>query len=213
MHRFLVNLESGGFLNSSSHGTFHLGIACFAVGQAALGHLDIRRLSLPYLQELNQRTRETIHLTIRHDLTAVYVEKLDSPEPVRIYSRIGAAVPLHCTAVGKVMLAYMSLEDQAAMLTKLDLKRATQNTGAPEPLTAGSAKRVRLGPGRKRSAHPLRGCAHLGSHRRGQRQPEHYRPGGPDADGPNAATRAVGATGGAEDFPRTWVSNCSGAER
>src|SRR5207253_2005142 len=112
VHRFLVNLESGGFLNSTSHGTFHLGMACFALGQAALGHLDIRHLSLPYLQELNQKTRETIHLTLLHDLGAVYVEKLDSPEPVRIYSRIGAAVPLHCTAVGKVMLAYMPPEDQ-----------------------------------------------------------------------------------------------------
>ena len=128
VHRFLVNLESGGFLNSTSHGTFHLGMACFALGQAALGHLDIRRLSLPYLQELNQKTRETIHLTLLHDLSAVYVEKLDSPEPVRIYSRIGAAVPLHCTAVGKVMLAYMPPEDQAATLAKVDLKRATQNT-------------------------------------------------------------------------------------
>ena len=39
VHRFLVNLESGGFLNSTSHGTFHLGMACFALGQAALGHL------------------------------------------------------------------------------------------------------------------------------------------------------------------------------
>ena len=79
----------------------------FAVGQAALGQLDIRRLSLPYLLDLNQQTRETIHLTVRHGLTAVYVEKIDSPEHLRIHSRIGAAVPLYCTAVGKVMLAYM----------------------------------------------------------------------------------------------------------
>src|SRR5437773_10341378 len=128
VHRFLVNLESGGFLNSTSHGTFHLGMACFALGQAALGHLDIRHLSLPYLQELNQKTRETIHLTLLHDLSAVYVEKLDSPEPVRIYSRIGAAAPLHCTAVGKVMLAYMPPEAQAPTPAKLDLQRATENT-------------------------------------------------------------------------------------
>jgi len=37
VHRFLVNLESGGFLNSTSHGTFHLGMACFALGQAGSG--------------------------------------------------------------------------------------------------------------------------------------------------------------------------------
>ncbi|PYX33560.1 MAG: hypothetical protein DMG80_05740 [Acidobacteria bacterium] len=127
-HRFLVNLESSGFLNCSASGVYHLGLACFAVGQAALGQLDVRRLSLPYLVELNQQTRETIHLTVRHGLTAVYVEKIDSPEQLRIHSRIGAAVPLHCTAVGKVMLAYMPDQEREYVLRQLDLKRMTANT-------------------------------------------------------------------------------------
>jgi IclR family transcriptional regulator, KDG regulon repressor len=128
VHRFLVNLESTGFLTCNENGRFHLGIACFSLGQSALGHLDIRRLSFSYLEELNRKTRETIHLTVRHDRSVVYVEKLDSPEPLRIYSRIGAGVPLHCTAVGKVMLAYMSPEEQSAILSQLEIKRLTQNT-------------------------------------------------------------------------------------
>ena len=73
VHRFLANLVTAGFLSCDSDGTYHLGIACFAIGQAAVGQLDIRRLSLPYLRELNQQTRETIHLTVRHGLSAVYV--------------------------------------------------------------------------------------------------------------------------------------------
>ena len=128
VHRFLANLVTAGFLNRDGEGTHHLGIACFSIGQAAVGQLDIRRLSLPYLRELNQQTRETIHLTVRHGLSAVYVEKLDSPEPVRIHSRIGAAVPLHCTAVGKVMLAYMPPEEQDRIISQIDLKRLTPNS-------------------------------------------------------------------------------------
>jgi DNA-binding IclR family transcriptional regulator len=128
VHRFLVNLESSGFLNCSAEGTYHLGIACFSIGQAALGQLDIRRLSLPHLRELNQQTRETIHLTVRHGLSAVYVEKLDSPEHLRIHSRIGVSVPLYCTAVGKVLLAYMPSEEQQAVLGQIELKRLTPNT-------------------------------------------------------------------------------------
>jgi IclR family acetate operon transcriptional repressor len=128
VHRFLANLVTAGFLNRDGEGTHHLGIACFSIGQAAVGQLDIRRLSLPYLRELNQQTRETIHLTVRHGLSAVYVEKLDSPEPVRIHSRIGAAVPLHCTAVGKVMLAYMPPEEQDRIISEIDLKRQTPNS-------------------------------------------------------------------------------------
>jgi len=128
VHRFLANLVTAGFLNRDGEGTHHLGISCCSIGQAAVGQLDIRRLSLPYLRELNQQTRETIHLTVRHGLSAVYVEKLDSPEPVRIHSRIGAAVPLHCTAVGKVMLAYMSPEEQDRTISQIDLKRQTPNS-------------------------------------------------------------------------------------
>jgi IclR family KDG regulon transcriptional repressor len=128
VHRFLANLVTADFLSCDGEGHYHLGIACFAIGQAAVGQLDIRRLSLPYLRELNQQTRETIHLTVRHGLSAVYVEKLDSPEPLRIHSRIGAGVPLYCTAVGKVMLAYMPQEEHNRVLPELQVKRLTPNT-------------------------------------------------------------------------------------
>jgi len=143
VHRFLANLEASGFLNCSGDGIYHLGLACFAIGQAALGQLDIRRVSLPYLRELNRQTRETIHLTVRHGLSAVYVEKLDSPEQLRIHSRIGAAVPLYCTAVGKVMLAYMPDEERKTILPQLGLKRLTPNTVGNRQELEGELYRVR----------------------------------------------------------------------
>src|SRR5271163_566510 len=127
VHRFLTNLEAAGFLNCSGS-VYHIGIACFAIGQAALAQLDIRRVSLPYLQELNRQTRETVHLTVRHGSSAVYVEKLDSTEQLRIYSRIGAAVPLYCTAVGKIMLAHMADPERERVLPQLRLRRLTPNT-------------------------------------------------------------------------------------
>jgi DNA-binding IclR family transcriptional regulator len=130
VHRFLVNLESAGFLNCDNGGIYQLGIACVSLGQAVRGQLDVRRASLPHLQELNRRTRETVHLTVRHGLSAVYVEKLDSPEPLRIHSRIGATVPLYCTAVGKVLLAYLPDIERETILNQLELKRLTENTAS-----------------------------------------------------------------------------------
>jgi DNA-binding IclR family transcriptional regulator len=128
VHRFLANLESAGFLSCDTNGAYQLGIACVSLGQAARGQLDVRRVSLPHLQELNRRTRETVHLTVRRALSAVYVEKLDSPEPLRIHSRIGAAVPLYCTAVGKVLLAYLPEAELENTLDQLEIKRLTANT-------------------------------------------------------------------------------------
>lgn len=128
LHRFLRNLQSSGFLSIDEAGNYHLGMACVSLGQAAIGQLDVRRLSLPHLQELNHRTRETVHLTVRIGLSAVYVEKLDSPEPLRIHSRIGAMVPLYCSAVGKVLLAYLPEAEQAKLFDQLEIKRFTPNT-------------------------------------------------------------------------------------
>jgi IclR family acetate operon transcriptional repressor len=128
VHRFLVNLESGSFLMRDNVGNYHLGVACVFLGQAAREQLDIRTVSLPHLQLLNHRTRETVHLTVRHGLSAVYIEKLDSPQPLRIHSRIGASVPLHCSAVGKVLLAYLNEEERERLLSELELRRFTENT-------------------------------------------------------------------------------------
>jgi len=128
VHRFLVNLENAGFLAYSHTGRYHLGIASFSIGHAARAQLDIRRLSYPYLQALNQSTRETIHLIVRHGLSAVYVEKLDSPEKLRIFSHVGASVPLYCTAVGKVMLAYLPEKELDETLRQIELRQMTPNT-------------------------------------------------------------------------------------
>jgi IclR family acetate operon transcriptional repressor len=129
VHRFLVNLESAGFLRrEDSNGRYQLGPACVSLGRAALDRLDVHRISLPHLQELNRLTRETVHLTVRQDLTAVYVEKLESPEPLRIFSQVGAAVPLHCTGVGKVLLAYEKPEELKLLLPRLSLTRSTPNS-------------------------------------------------------------------------------------
>jgi IclR family acetate operon transcriptional repressor len=105
--------------------------------------MDLRRLSLRHLQELNHQTRETVHLTVRHALSAVYVEKLDSPEPLRIHSRIGACVPLHCTAVGKVLLAHMPEPELDKLLKQMEFRRFTENTiGSPQEMQT-ELRRVR----------------------------------------------------------------------
>lgn len=93
-----------------------------------MNRLDARRASISPLEELNRVTRETVHLAIRHGLTAVYVEKFESPEPLRIFSRIGANVPLHCTAMGKVFLAFLPPEEQNEVLSRLPFTRYTAST-------------------------------------------------------------------------------------
>lgn len=128
VHRFLVNLEDSGYVMRDDRGNYHLGTHCISLGRAAMDRLDARRASRPALEELNRVTRETVHLAIRNGLTAVYVEKFESPEPLRIFSRVGANVPLHCTAMGKVFLAHLPGDEQAEILSRLPFTRYTPST-------------------------------------------------------------------------------------
>lgn len=129
VHRFLSNLEAAGYLwrDEATHG-YSLGSSCISLGRAALNGLGVRRISLPYLQELNRATRESIHLTVRQNVAAVYVEKLEALEPLRIVSQVGATVPLHCSGVGKVLLAFAEEDDARSLLAHLELTRRTAST-------------------------------------------------------------------------------------
>src|SRR5262245_42500568 len=128
VYRFLANLETAGFVTCSESGKYYLEVSCFPAEGSALSHLDIRRLSLPYLKALNRHTRETVHLLVRQGLRAVYVEKLESPQLPNTISRIGVSVPLYCTAVGKILLAYLPPEEFARVLRQVEPKYRTAHT-------------------------------------------------------------------------------------
>ena len=71
----------------------------------ALEQRDVRTLARPHLSALNAGTGQTIHLAVYETPEAVYIDKLDAIQSVRMYSRVGRPAPLHCTAVGKVLVA------------------------------------------------------------------------------------------------------------
>jgi IclR family transcriptional regulator, KDG regulon repressor len=143
VYRFLANLESAGFLTCGDGGKYFLDVACFSTGQFALSHLDIRRLSLPYLKALNEHTRETIHLLVRQGVRAVYVEKLESPQLPNTISRIGVSVPLYCTAVGKVLLAYLPSDDIGQVLRQIEPRSRTSHTISTTEELQKQVERVR----------------------------------------------------------------------
>lgn len=80
----------------------------------------------PILRELASRTGETSHLSIFQDDHVVYVDQVESPHPVRAYSRIGGIGPAYCTATGKAMLAH--LPDTVVQRVMASIKPQTRNT-------------------------------------------------------------------------------------
>ena len=105
-HRLLVTLVDTGLVRPLGDGRYGLGSHCLALGDAFLDAIDLRTEALNQMRLLVDATGETCHLGILSDDRVVYIEKLDSPHPIRMYSRVGATNPAATTSLGKAILAF-----------------------------------------------------------------------------------------------------------
>jgi DNA-binding IclR family transcriptional regulator len=126
--RLLRTLESHHFVRREGTRYYRLGSALFDLANQALEDRDVRRSAQPALAELNARTGHTIHLATYEDGEVVYIDKYEGHHSVRMYSRIGKRAPLHCTAVGKVLVAAMPAARRVEIAEKIDYVVLTGNT-------------------------------------------------------------------------------------
>lgn len=103
-HRLTGELVAWGALEKESTGRYTVGMRLWEVAQ--LAGRQLRDTARPYLQDLFSLTQETAHLAVREGREALYVERIYSTKRVPRASRVGGRLPLHATAVGKVLLAY-----------------------------------------------------------------------------------------------------------
>jgi IclR family acetate operon transcriptional repressor len=129
VHRILATLVARGYARQNPEtGRYALGAKALHLAESFLGQMDLRRVVRPVLERLSQETGETANLVILDRREALYLDKVESPQSLRIFSRIGRRAPLHCTAVGKVLLAYRSKAQVDALLGRGPLERLTRHT-------------------------------------------------------------------------------------
>ncbi len=107
---------------------FKLGLKVWQIGMLAYGQNHISIILKPYLKKLKELTGETANLTIMDNYQIVYIAQEESDRLVKMFTRLGAKAPLHCTAAGKVLLAYKSEEIQKQIIEKIEFIQYTSNT-------------------------------------------------------------------------------------
>lgn len=107
-YRLLSNLVARGYLELGREGNaYRLGLTVIRLAGAALGQLDVRVKAAPLMDELRNRTRETVHLAALDGRYIIYLEKLEGLHAIGLMSsRVGRKAPAHCTALGRVLLAF-----------------------------------------------------------------------------------------------------------
>jgi len=102
-YRLVHELEEWGGLDKTIDGKYQIGMRIWELGQMAGRRLRDR--AHPFLQDLFDLTHENVHLAVREGTQTLYVDKIYGSRKLPMISRVGGRLPLHSTAVGRVMLA------------------------------------------------------------------------------------------------------------
>ena len=127
-HRFLMVLERHRMVERTQAGKFRLGLRLCEYGSRAIEQFDLRDRAQLHLKTLVAEVEETAHLCILEKTRMVYIDKQEPERSIRMISRVGASSPVHCTAVGKAILATMPRARVEELLPDLMLERFTRRT-------------------------------------------------------------------------------------
>lgn len=129
VYRFLQTMKTLGYARQEADSErYGLTMRMFELGAKALKYPDLVELAKPHMQRLSDATSETVHLGMLIDSEIIYVHKVDSRHMLGMYSRVGRRAPLHCTAIGKVLMAWESPERRRQVLEGCDFKQYREKT-------------------------------------------------------------------------------------
>ena len=127
VYRMLKFMARRGLVERTPNG-FLLGGECLRLGGMAQEQNLLPRLARAVLAKLAEETRETVHLARMQGNHIIYVDKIDGVRSIRMGSMIGLTSPLHCTGIGKAILAALPSRELAEKLPMLNLERFTERT-------------------------------------------------------------------------------------
>lgn len=141
VHRLAQELLELGFLERSG-ASYRLGMRLFEIGARVPRTRALREGLLPFMHTLHAATRQTIHLTVMQGTEIIFVERVNSYGQAPSRSKLGGHVPLHCSATGKVFIAFgpPELFEEAV---RGGLTRLTPNSAASPVRLRAQIDRVR----------------------------------------------------------------------
>ncbi|MFK2827203.1 IclR family transcriptional regulator [Bacillus sp. B190/17] len=131
-YRLLSSLEECGFLtkikNNNQDVRYRLGLKLLDLGSLVAEHLELRSIALPLMRELSADIDEVVHLVILDRDEAVYIEKVETNQAVRLYTRVGKRSELYSGSGPKLLLSYLPEEERQALIEKMTFKKLTEHT-------------------------------------------------------------------------------------
>lgn len=138
----ISTLSANGILEKNNNtGKYRLGLELYRLGTKV--NVNLKNLVFPYLEEVANNYQETANLVILKDASVMYLEKVEGSHSMRISTLVGGEKPIHCTAVGKAMLAFLNEKDLEKTIKKIEFNKYTPNTILDERSLRKALEKIR----------------------------------------------------------------------
>jgi DNA-binding IclR family transcriptional regulator len=128
VHRILQSLVGWGFAGADGRGGYLPGPRILTLAGKVMSRFDPAQQANGALRALRDKTGFTAHFGIRSGDEAIYVEKIEGRRPYQMASRVGMAIPMHCTAIGKAILAHLPADEVGQIAGRAGLPQRTRRT-------------------------------------------------------------------------------------
>ncbi|CAN5596194.1 IclR family transcriptional regulator [soil metagenome] len=142
--RILFTLERLGYITKDADARkYHLGPRIAEIAHRVRATHNVVQVARPYMRELMSQFSETVNLAALQGSEVHYVDIVESARALRMAADVGALAPLHASAVGKTVSAFLPEESMQALLTGKRFRRFTRNTITTRTAYAKALSRVR----------------------------------------------------------------------
>ncbi|MEX1034519.1 MAG: IclR family transcriptional regulator C-terminal domain-containing protein [Sneathiella sp.] len=128
-HRLLTTLQEEHYVQYDRDGSrWQIAMRAFVTGNGFLTSRDLATVARPYMRRLMELSGETVNLAIADEDRVIYLAQVESREMMRVFSKPGNHVPLHCSGVGKAILMAMPKRDVERIIASQNLAKLTDKT-------------------------------------------------------------------------------------
>jgi DNA-binding IclR family transcriptional regulator len=142
-YRLVQELVAEDHLSHDSYGRLRIGFAVIPMAAKVLDSTRTRAEAMPHLYELRRKTGQRVNLGLFHRNRILMIAGVEKPSLPVLYARFGRSLPLHCSAMGKAILAAQSEQDVKQLVKPDDLKAFTPNTITSYPKLLKEIEEVR----------------------------------------------------------------------
>jgi IclR family transcriptional regulator, KDG regulon repressor len=122
---------------------YRIGRPLFALAASALDEIEMVHVATPVLEDLSRETGESGHFGVRMGDAVVVIARTSGPGAFQLTERVGVVRPVHCTALGKIILAALRPDQLKRMLERIELKPSTEHSITEAPVLLQEIEEIR----------------------------------------------------------------------